>query len=156
MDTKNLKKTESGLCQRHEKNDKKVEEGRQDSSIETCPLKQIEKQELEAQEFGFYWENFHQLIQQIQSECLEIQEAWAKENSLHLQEEIGDLIQAAVSLAVFCKLDPRETLLKSIEKFRRRYDVVVQLARSEGYENLREQSFEILMDYWNRAKLKTQ
>ena len=32
---------------------------------ELCLLKKIEEQELEAQEFGFYWENFDQLIQQI-------------------------------------------------------------------------------------------
>ena len=127
----------------------------QDSSNTCCLLKQVEKQELEAQEFGFYWENFHQVIQQIQSECLEVQEAWEKEDFLHLQEEIGDLIQAAVSLAVFCKLDPHKTLLKSIEKFQRRYDTVVQLACNDGYENLHKQSLEILMSYWNRAKLKT-
>ena len=127
----------------------------QNSSNGLCLLKQVEKQELEAKEFGFYWENLHQLIEQIQSECVEIQEEWNKENSLHLQEEVGDLIQAAISLAIFCKLDPRETLLKSIEKFQRRYDAVVQLARSEGYGNLHKQSFEILMDYWNRAKIKT-
>lgn len=58
-------------------------------------------------------------------------------------------------LAVFCKLDPRETLLKSIEKFQQRYDVVVQLAHSEGYDNLHQQPFETLMDYWKRAKIKT-
>lgn len=123
---------------------------------EICLLKQVEKLELEAQKFGFYWENFHQLIEQIQSECIEIQEAWDKENSLHLQEEIGDLIHAAISLAVFCKLDPHETLLKSIEKFKRRYDAVVQLVHSDGHEGLHKQSFEVLMDYWNRAKHKTQ
>lgn len=126
-----------------------------DFSNEPCLLKRVEKQEIEAQEFGFYWENFHQILQQIQSECIEIQEAWAKENSLHIQEEIGDLIQASISLAVFCRLDPHETLLKSIAKFQRRYDTVVQLARSEGFENLHKQSSEILMDYWQRAKLKT-
>lgn len=127
----------------------------QNSSNEACLLKQAEKQGLVAKEFGFYWENFPQLIEQIQSECIEIQEAWDKENREHLQEEVGDLIQAAIELAVFCKLDPRETLSKSIEKFQRRYDVVVQLARSEGYDNLHQQPFEILMDYWNRAKIKT-
>lgn len=126
----------------------------QDSSND-CLLKQVEKQELEAKKFGFYWENFNQLIEQIQNECVEAKEAWDKGNEVHLQEEVGDLIQAAVSLAVFCKLDPRETLTKSIEKFQRRYDVVVQLAQSEGHENLHEKSFELLMDYWNRAKIKT-
>jgi uncharacterized protein YabN with tetrapyrrole methylase and pyrophosphatase domain len=126
----------------------------QESSNEDCLLKQVERQEMVAKEFGFYWEHFSQLVEQVQNECVEIQEAWEKEDAAHLQEEVGDLMQAAISLAVFCKLDPRETLLKSIEKFQRRYDLVVQLARSEGHDNLREQPFETLMDYWNRAKIK--
>lgn len=127
----------------------------QNSSNESCLLREVEKQELVAKQFGFYWENFSQLIEQIQNECIEIQEAWNKGDIHHLQEEVGDLIQAAISLAVFCELDPRETLAKSIEKFQRRYDVVVQLARSEGHESLHKQPFETLMDYWKRAKIKT-
>ena len=128
----------------------------QDSSNDPCLLKKVEEQEFEAKEFGFYWENFHQLIQQIQNECAEVQEAWGHENRAHLQEEIGDLIQATISLAIFCKFDPHETLLKSIEKFQHRYDAVVQLACSEGHDNLHNQPFDVLMHYWNRAKLKTQ
>ena len=118
----------------------------QDFSNECCLLKQVEKQELTAKEFGFYWENFSQLIEQIENECREVQEAWDREDVDHLQEEVGDLIQAAISLAVFCKLDPHETLSKSIDKFQRRYDVVVQLARSEGHESLHKQWVETLMD----------
>lgn len=127
----------------------------QDSSNEFCLLKQVEKQELVAKEFGFYWENFLQLIEQIQNECIEIQEAWGKEDIDHLQEEVGDLMQAVIGLAVFCELDPRETLSKSIEKFQRRYDEVVHLARNEGHENLHKQPYETLMDYWKRAKIRT-
>lgn len=127
----------------------------QDSLNECCLLKEVEKQEIVAKKFGFYWENFSQLIEQIQNECEEIQEAWNKGDRDHLQEEVGDLIQAAISLAIFCELDPRKTLLKSIEKFQRRYDVVVELARSEGHKDLHNQSFDVLMDYWKRAKIKT-
>jgi len=127
-----------------------------DSSADHCLLKQVENLELEAQKFGFYWENFHQLIEQIQSECVEIEDAWHKGDSSFLQEEIGDLIQATISLAVFCKLDPHETLLKSIAKFQRRYQAVVQLARNDGYNHLHEQPFDVLMKYWNRAKIQTQ
>jgi uncharacterized protein YabN with tetrapyrrole methylase and pyrophosphatase domain len=126
-----------------------------EDSLNGCLLKKVEEQELAAKEFGFYWENFHQLIEQIENECREIEEAWERKNIPHVQEEVGDLIQAAISLAVFCKLDPRETLTKSIAKFQKRYDVVVELARGEGHENLHQQSFETLMDYWNRAKIKT-
>lgn len=127
----------------------------QDFSNKDCLLKQVEKQEIAAKEFGFYWENFSQLMEQVQNECIEIQEAWDNEDINHVQEEVGDLIQAAISLAIFCGLDPRETLSKSIDKFQKRYDVVVQLAQSDGHENLQSQPFKTLMDYWNRAKIKT-
>lgn len=124
------------------------------SSDNTCLFKQIENQELAAKDFGFYWETFSQLMEQVQSECLEVKEAWDKKDRGHLQEELGDLIQAAISLTVFCKLDPRETLLKSIEKFQKRYDLVVQLAKSEGHKNLHQQPFELLTNYWKQAKKK--
>lgn len=124
----------------------------EDHSNKYCLLKQVEKQELVAKEFGFCWETFQQLLEQIQNESREIQEAWQEQDMPHLQEEIGDLMHAVISLTVFCNLDPRETLAKSIAKFQRRYDLVVQLARSEGRENLQNQSFETLMHYWDRAK----
>lgn len=124
----------------------------QDNTKNECLLKRVEEQEIAAREYGFYWENIHQLIEQIQSECNEILEAWQKKDQKHLQEEIGDLIQASVSLAVFCEMDPRETLLRSIDKFQKRYDKVVELAKEDGYSHLHQQPFEKLMHYWNRAK----
>lgn len=126
----------------------------EESSIGSCLFKQVERQELAAKEFGFYWENYNQLIEQIKSECAEIHEARDNNNMVHLQEEVGDLILAAISLAVYFNLDPRETVSKSIDKFQRRYESVVELARSEGFENLHNQPFETLMDYWDRAKVK--
>ena len=117
-----------------------------------CLLEQVEKQEVEAREFGFYWERIEQLIEQVQSECREVQEAWEEGNRAHLQEEIGDLIQAAIGVAVFCNLDPCETLRQSIEKFQKRYDAVVQFAQRDGHTHLRQKPFELLMDYWHRAK----
>lgn len=115
-------------------------------------LKCIEKQEFDARKFGFYWENYYQLIEQIQSECVEVQDAMNKGSKALLEEEIGDLIQASVSLAIFFNLDPHETLLKSVKKFQKRYDQVVKMVREDGKENLLKQPFEVLMHYWKRAK----
>lgn len=117
-----------------------------------CLLKRIEEQEKIARKFGFYWEHINQLIEQIQAECIEVQEAWQTNDRTHLQEEIGDLLQVAVSLAVFCDLDPHETLLKSIEKFQKRYNTVVELAQRDGHTHLQQQPFEVLLSYWKRAK----
>ncbi|KAF3362719.1 Uncharacterized protein PHSC3_000706 [Chlamydiales bacterium STE3] len=124
----------------------------QESSKDFCLLKCIENQEKAARAFGFYWENTAQLIAQIQSECAEVQEAWERQDSNHLQEELGDLIQATVSLAIFCNFDPHETLKKSIDKFQKRYDVLVSLAQEDGYSHLKEQPFSVLLNYWDKAK----
>jgi uncharacterized protein YabN with tetrapyrrole methylase and pyrophosphatase domain len=120
--------------------------------MESCLLKEVEKQEKIARQFGFYWEHFSQLIEQIQSECREIEEAWQKKDRAHLQEEIGDLMQATASLAVFCAFDPHETLLKATEKFQKRYNKLVELALQDGHADLQHQSFEVLTDYWKKAK----
>ena len=123
-----------------------------DKIQDRCLLKQIERQEIVAKKFGFYWENAQQLIDQIRSECSEIEDAYTKSDRLHLQEEIGDAIQAAISLAVFCGFDPHQTLVKSIEKFQGRYDAVVSMAGADGFEHLHGQDFDLLMEYWKRAK----
>lgn len=124
----------------------------QNHSKEDNLLKRVEEQETTARQFGFYWEHIDQLIEQIQNECKEVQEAWTKKDNVHLQEEIGDLMQAAISLAIFCHFDPHETLLKSIEKFQKRYDQLVDLAREDGRSHLHHQPFEVLLSYWKRAK----
>lgn len=118
-------------------------------------LKEVERQEIVAKEFGFYWETIDQLLEQVISECHEIKEAYRNEDKAHLQEELGDLMSAAVSIAVFCGACPADTLKKSIEKFQKRYDKLVALVKEDGRKNLKNESFDLLMDYWKRAKKLT-
>lgn len=129
-----------------------MNEDLKENELQESLLKRVEIQELAARRFGFYWEQIDQLIEQIQSECLEVKEALEHGDRKHLQEEIGDLIQAAVSVAVFCDLDPEETLAKSIEKFQNRYDKLVALAKADGHDHLRGHTFEQMMHYWKLVK----
>ncbi len=115
-------------------------------------LKAVEMAEIEAKEFGFYWEHIEQLTDQIQSECQEILEAWQKNSKEHIEEEIGDLLLAAASLAVFCQVDPHTALTQSCDKFKKRYTNLVALAKKDGHSNLKNQSFETLLYYWKLAK----
>lgn len=116
-------------------------------------LEKVTDQELKAKAFGFYWETIEQLLEQIRNECNEIEEAWASGDKKHLQEEIGDVLLASASLAIFCGMSPTETLKKSIEKFQGRYDALVELVQKDGRKDLKNQSFDLLMDYWKRAKV---
>lgn len=113
--------------------------------------------ENEAENFGFKWENPHQIMAQIQSECVEINEHLdfsEPENKIRLQEEIGDLLHAVFSLCVFCKFDPEETLTNSVDKFERRFNAVKILAQESGLKELSGMSFDELMHFWNKAKNK--
>ncbi len=119
-------------------------------------LEKVVKLEQEADQFGFRWETTDQIMEQIRSECLEINEHLqhkpTPENQLELQEEIGDLLHATFSLCVFCKLSPKETLEKTLVKFERRLNAVKQLAQEKGLTNLDGHSFEELMQIWRQAK----
>lgn len=112
----------------------------------------IKEQEDNAQAFGFYWENVQQLLDQVYSEAKEVQEAHLQENTEHIREEIGDLLNAVVSLSLFLKVDPANALKESIDKFQRRYDQLVKLVEKDGLTNLQDKSMDVLLAYWERSK----
>lgn len=109
--------------------------------------------EQEATAFGFNWENENQIMQQILSECEEIQVHLKDQNKIKLQEEIGDLMHAVFSLCIFCQLDPAQTLTNSANKFEDRFNKVKQITNAKGLSSLRGLPFSELMEIWDLAKL---
>src|SRR5262245_3883873 len=116
-------------------------------------FKRVFEQEKESKEFGFYWEGIDQIIEQIKSECDEVKEAWLKGDRAHLEEEMGDLLNAAVCLSIFCRLEAEEALLKNTDKYEGRFRRLVKLVKQDGLENLKGKSIDVLLGYWRRAKL---
>lgn len=118
-------------------------------------LKKLTHLEKEAEDFGFKWDNTQQIMAQIKSECIEIDEHLSPitdDNKSKLQEEIGDLLHAVFSLCVFCKFDTEETLKNSIDKFERRLTAVKNIAQENGITTLNGHTFDELMQFWDRAK----
>ncbi|MCX7115270.1 MAG: nucleoside triphosphate hydrolase [Gammaproteobacteria bacterium] len=109
-----------------------------------------------ASNFGFRWETTEQIMAQIQSECIEINEHLVSPaeqvSQLDLQEEIGDLLHAVFSLCVFCKLSPRETLSQTLAKFECRLNAVKEITQEQGLTSLEGHSFDALMEIWKKAK----
>jgi uncharacterized protein YabN with tetrapyrrole methylase and pyrophosphatase domain len=108
--------------------------------------------EHEATAFGFAWDNSEQIMTQIWSECREVRVHLDDGNQEKLQEEIGDLLHAIFSLCAFNKIDALDTLKNSVNKFERRFRVVQQLAKQQGYVSLKDESFEKLMELWDVSK----
>ena len=115
--------------------------------------------EKDADAFGFRWENTTQIMAQIESECEEIREHLdlkdtQKPNHPALQEEIGDLFHAVLSLCVYCQFDPQETIQNALDKFERRLLSVKKIAQEQGINNLKGYAFDDLMQFWGQAKLQ--
>ena len=119
-------------------------------------LEKVLALELDADKFGFRWENTTQIMEQIKSECVEVSEHLAchhqEDNQAALQEEIGDLLHAVFSLCVYCKFNPEETLKKTVEKFERRMNAVKKIAGEQGLKHLDGLAFDELMVFWDKAK----
>ncbi|MDF1646952.1 MAG: MazG nucleotide pyrophosphohydrolase domain-containing protein [Legionellaceae bacterium] len=119
-------------------------------------LERVLAAELDADKFGFRWENTSQIMAQIQSECEEVNEhlenASQQITQSELQEEIGDLLHAVFSLCVYCKFNPKDTLRKTVEKFERRMNAVKAIANEQGLHQLDGLAFDELMVFWDKAK----
>lgn len=116
----------------------------------------IEHLEKEAVLFGLQWETKAQIMTQIRSECLEIEEHLeAKDKRAALKDEIGDLLHAVFSLCTYCNFDTELTLRKSLDKFEHRLNAMKTIAKEQGLENLQDKAFDELMRYWELAKQRT-
>lgn len=111
--------------------------------------------ENEASEFGFYWEKAEQIMEQIHSECHEVNEHLhmaSLASKADLKEETGDLLHAVLSLCIFLKMEPQDILQQSIEKFSRRLQAVKEITYERELPDLKQQSFAVRMDIWQQAK----
>lgn len=116
-------------------------------------LKKMMLLEKEAEDFGFAWPDVSCILKQIQDECHEIHDAIStNESQERIQEEIGDLLHAALSLCCFMNFSPEETIEKTTAKFSSRFERLKTIALAEGHPDLKGQNFDTLMAIWQKAK----
>jgi uncharacterized protein YabN with tetrapyrrole methylase and pyrophosphatase domain len=109
--------------------------------------------EKHAEEKGFIWPTPEMALDQLVSECEEVRCAIAdNESRERLQEEVGDILHAAFSLCLFLKFDVEETLIKTTEKFEKRFAALLEIAHEQGYFELKDQPIKVLLSLWDLAK----
>ena len=100
---------------------------------------------------GFEWPNEASLWECFNSEATEFKEAISKNDKENAEEELGDLLFAAVNLARWNKIDAEQALLKANRKFMTRFRKMEELATKP----LEEYSFEEYDNLWKQAKKET-
>lgn len=97
---------------------------------------------------GFEWPDVDSLWECVNSEMEEFKEAVAKNDRENMEEELGDMLFAAVNLARWHKIDAEQALLKANKKFMKRFRKMEELATKE----MREYSFDEFDNLWKKAK----
>lgn len=107
-----------------------------------------------AADYGFDYENSEAAWRDLISEVEELRAALDARDAENTEEELGDLLFAAVNVSRFAKVDAEEALTKATAKFIRRFKAVERLAR-EQETPLESLSAPELDKLWVQAKSET-
>ncbi len=104
-----------------------------------------------ASRIGFDWQDASGVFEKMREEAEELRKALQKQDHLEMEEELGDLLFAAVNLSRFLKLDPEIALKKANAKFSRRFRAMEGLARKSGRQ-FKDVPREEMEKLWDAAK----
>jgi len=81
---------------------------------------------------GFDWDNAQGVFEKLREECAELRHASETKDAARVEEEMGDLLFAAVNLARFLQVDPEIALKNANAKFARRFRKMERLSADNG------------------------
>lgn len=114
-------------------------------------LWRAEKLQSKAAKAGFEWRDASEAFCKLPEETQELAEAIASGDRDAVEEELGDLLFAAVKVARFHDIDPEQALHKACEKFTRRFSRV-ESAAAEAGKQVSELSYDEMLELYRRAK----
>ncbi len=121
-----------------------------DSVARSLPaMWRAEKIQAKARKAGFDWPSVEGAMDKLEEELHELHTA-IREGS-NTQEELGDLLFAAVNVARFLALDPEEALHQASDKFTQRFGKVEEAAAAQG-RAMGEMSLAQLDELWDTVK----
>lgn len=116
-------------------------------------LWRAEKIQKKAKKVGFDWPEVSGAVDKLQEEGEELREALRENNISHIEEELGDLLFAAVNVARFAGVDPERALHRSCEKFIRRFEYIEKEAAAAG-RSLKDMSLDDMEALYQQGKAK--
>ena len=121
-----------------------------ESVARTLPqLWRAEKIQKKAAKAGFDWADITGALDKLDEETAELRRA--VESGSGVEEELGDVLFAAVKVGRFAGLDSEAALSGTCEKFIRRFRAVEEAVRARGAE-MKDLPLEELTALWEQAK----
>ncbi len=110
-------------------------------------IKGYRMQEKTAQ-VGFEWDTTDQVLEKVNEELAELEQARESGNQEHMEEEFGDVLFALINYGRFLNIDPETALEKTNRKFKRRFEYIEENAPV----SLDEMSLEQMDALWHEVK----
>lgn len=114
-------------------------------------LSRAAKLQKRAATVGFDWPDALPVLDKVREELDEVLQAMADGEADALEDEIGDLLFAAVNLARHLKQDPENALRRANRKFERRFRFIEQALRDNG-RPIEDCTLDELDALWGEAK----
>ena len=135
---------------KQQEKDQKTAADTLDSVARTLPqLWRAEKIQKKAAKAGFDWADISGALDKLDEETAELR--CAVEAGGNVEEELGDVLFAAVKVGRFAGLDPETALSGTCEKFIRRFRAVEETVRAKGAD-MKDLPLEELTALWEQAK----
>ena len=109
------------------------------------------KLQARAAEVGFDWNDAALVLDKIREETAEVADALRDEDKSAIQDEIGDLLFAAINLARHVGIDPEAALRSTNAKFVRRFNHIEAQLTHQG-SSLQDSSLDEMERLWMDAK----
>ncbi len=100
---------------------------------------------------GFEWQDFQGVLDKLEEEIRELLEAKQRNASDDIEDEVGDVLFTVVNLARHLGVDSEQALRKMVSRFRKRFEAMERMARSDKRElsSLDTDEWDVL---WRNAK----
>src|SRR6056297_714350 len=114
-------------------------------------LNQAYEVQQKAAEVGFDWNEIEEVIDKIEEEIEELKEVIDDEDTDKIEDEMGDLLFAAVNLSRFKSINPEIALLRTINKFKKRFQYI-ETSLNKHNKDINKISLKELDKFWEEAK----
>ena len=115
------------------------------------PLEKSYKLQKKAAKVGFDWQKRSDVFDKVREEIRELEELDDNNDKDEIENELGDILFAAVNLCRHYGVDPAIALHGTNGKFYRRFNYIEKTFKSMG-KNLSENEFDLMDKLWDEAK----
>ena len=114
-------------------------------------LSHAQKVQKKASQLKFDWTNSTDILEKINEEIEELQDANKAGEKAYVEEEFGDLLFSLVNLARKFDIDAEKSLGDSIKKFKKRISESIKLIKAEKISD-KQLTDKKLLEIWERVK----